>query len=309
VGAAYLHWFHGVNPMGKVMLTNMYAYGGDSCVNEFYHSWFNNGTVWDNVFTSAIGPAPGYLIGGPNKDFSIPAMSPPGGQPPQKSYKEWNTGWNGTANENSWEITEAGIYTQAAYISLLVRVMANNFSIALPLHILSFSASRTPDGGTVQWEVTQPDEIASFELQRSTDGSNFTTINTIPAAPSKTTYTVYDHSAEAKNNEVYYRVKEITKQGRPYLSSIVKLALKQQASINVYPNPVTDYLTINGYTASDDKLSVSIFDAEGKSLRKEQWHQMRGNYSKTIAVNDLPAGMYSVQVAGKETSHRIKIIK
>jgi hypothetical protein len=309
VGAAYLHWFHGVNPMGKVMLTNMYAYGGDSCVNEFYHSWFNNGTVWDNVFTSAIGPAPGYLIGGPNKDFSIPAMSPPGGQPPQKSYKEWNTGWNGTANENSWEITEAGIYTQAAYISLLVRVMANNFSIALPLHILSFSASRTPDGGTVQWEVTQPDEIASFELQRSTDGSNFTTINTIPAAPSKTTYTVYDHSAEAKNNEVYYRVKEITKQGRPYLSSIVKLALKQQASINVYPNPVTDYLTINGYTASDDKLSVSIFDAEGKSLRKEQWHQTRGNYSKTIAVNDLPAGMYSVQVAGKETSHRIKIIK
>ena len=38
IGESYLHWFHGINPMGKVMLTNMYAYGGDSCVNEFYHS-------------------------------------------------------------------------------------------------------------------------------------------------------------------------------------------------------------------------------------------------------------------------------
>ena len=32
---AYLHWFHGVNPIGKVMLSNMYTYGGDSCINEF----------------------------------------------------------------------------------------------------------------------------------------------------------------------------------------------------------------------------------------------------------------------------------
>jgi hypothetical protein len=128
VGENYLHWFHGVNPMGKVMLSNMYAYGGDSCVNEFYHSWFGDGTIWDNVFTSPNGPPPGYIPGGPNKDFSIPSMSPPGGQPPMKSYKEWNTGWNGTINENSYEITEPGIYTQAAYISLLVRVIANGTS-------------------------------------------------------------------------------------------------------------------------------------------------------------------------------------
>ena len=122
----YLHWFHGVNPMGKVMLSNMYNYGGDSCVNEFYHTWFGNGTIWDNVFTSPNGPPPGYVPGGPNKSFSITTISPPAGQPAQKSYKEWNTGWNGTANENSWEITEPAIYTQGAYISLLVRVIGNN---------------------------------------------------------------------------------------------------------------------------------------------------------------------------------------
>jgi hypothetical protein len=81
---------------------------------------------WDNVFTSPKGPPPGYVPGGPNKSFSITTISPPAGQPAQKSYKEWNTGWNGTANENSWEITEPAIYTQGAYISLLVRVIGNS---------------------------------------------------------------------------------------------------------------------------------------------------------------------------------------
>ena len=74
---AYLHWFHGMNPMGKVMLSNMYAYGGDDCVNEIYHSWFGDGTNWDNVFTSLYGPAPGYIPVGPNKFFAVSSISPP----------------------------------------------------------------------------------------------------------------------------------------------------------------------------------------------------------------------------------------
>jgi endoglucanase len=306
---AYLHWFHGVNPMGKVMLTNMYGYGGDSCVNEFYHSWFGNGTIWDNVFTSPNGPAPGYLIGGPNKDFSIPAMTPPGGQPPQKSYKEWNTGWNGTANENSWEITEAGIYTQAAYISLLVRIIAANTSVALPLHIFSLSANRVVDGAIVRWEVDQPGEIATFELQRSLDGSNFTTINILQADAAKKIYNVNDNSVETRTNDVYYRVKEITQQGRPYYSSIVKLALKQQATISIFPNPVNDRLVINGYTAADDKLSASIFDADGKMVHRQQWLQPRGSYSNTIAVDKLPAGIYLLQLSGKQLQQSVRIVK
>ena len=40
---------------------------------------------------------------------------PPAGQPTQKSYKDWNTGFP----QNSWEITEPGIYYQASYVRLL----------------------------------------------------------------------------------------------------------------------------------------------------------------------------------------------
>jgi hypothetical protein len=46
----------------------------------------------------------------------VPArLSPPAGQPPQKSYKDWNGGWP----DSSWAVTEPGIYYQSAYIRLL----------------------------------------------------------------------------------------------------------------------------------------------------------------------------------------------
>ena len=121
--AGYLHYFHGVNPLTMVYLSNMYAHGATNCANQIYHSWFADGTIYDDARTSPNGPAPGYVPGGANDGFvqdsaySGPPLVPPLGQPPQKSYKDWNTAWP----EDSWQITEPGIYYQAAYIYLLSR--------------------------------------------------------------------------------------------------------------------------------------------------------------------------------------------
>lgn len=119
VAEQYLHWLHGVNPLTMVMLSNMYGYGGEKCVNELYHHWYKDKSDWDNALTSPKGPPPGYLTGGPNKDFSVKTISPPASQPPQKSYKDWNFSWP----ENSWEISEPAIYYQGAYIALLSRII------------------------------------------------------------------------------------------------------------------------------------------------------------------------------------------
>jgi len=131
----YIHYIHGVNPQSMVYLSNMYDYGGDNCVNEFYHTWFQNGSaLWDRVGESVYGPAPGFLTGGPNPAYSrggcCPSgcggtsnnevcdsedLSPPLGQPDQKSYKDFNTSWP----LNSWSVTENSNGYQVRYIKLL----------------------------------------------------------------------------------------------------------------------------------------------------------------------------------------------
>ena len=86
----------------------MYDYGSDNGVNEFYHTWFGDGTNWDNVQNDLYGPAPGFLTGGPNPSYNWDACCPSGcsgltcnsnqvdrimGQPKQKAYDGFNTSW------------------------------------------------------------------------------------------------------------------------------------------------------------------------------------------------------------------------
>lgn len=133
--AEQLHYFHGVNPLGIVYLSNMYGYGGDRCADEIYHTWFNDGSDWDDALNSAIGPAPGFLVGGPNASFSVGSISPPAGQPQQKSYLDFNDGFP----DNSWEITEPSISYQASY----VRFLANFVNLQMTTDLTNIQAENT----------------------------------------------------------------------------------------------------------------------------------------------------------------------
>jgi endoglucanase len=110
---ASIQAMHGVNPLNKVYLSQMEQYGAENSVKSFYHTWFGHGTPWDSTGSAKGGPAPGYVVGGPNGSFTkISALK---NEPIQKRYADINSGWP----QDSWEITEPAIYTQAAYIKLL----------------------------------------------------------------------------------------------------------------------------------------------------------------------------------------------
>jgi hypothetical protein len=103
-------------------------------VTQFYNAWFHDGNaLWDEVGVSTYGPPPGYIPGGPNPSYALDGccpsgcgsaannamcatnVTPPLNQPIQKSYKDFNNDWP----VNSWTISEAGIYTNAAYVRML----------------------------------------------------------------------------------------------------------------------------------------------------------------------------------------------
>ncbi|WP_298917251.1 glycoside hydrolase family 9 protein [uncultured Algimonas sp.] len=130
----YLHYLHGVNPMGLVYLSNMDEVGAERSVSTLYHAWFPDGSRdYDSTKTSRHGPAPGFLVGGPNDSYSRdaccethcgghgdrvcrrPGIVPPTGQPPAKSYGEFNDDWP----LNSWEVTEPSLAYQTDYLRLL----------------------------------------------------------------------------------------------------------------------------------------------------------------------------------------------
>lgn len=111
---AHVHYLHGFNPLAACYLTNMEAAGAEASMTQMYHTAFGQGTLFDST-EDGDGPPPGYVVGGPNKDFTVQSISPPSGQPVEKSYLDWNDGWP----SSSWEISEPSIYNQAVYVRLI----------------------------------------------------------------------------------------------------------------------------------------------------------------------------------------------
>jgi hypothetical protein len=120
----YAHFFHGVNARGLTYLSNMADDGAENSIQEIYHAWFSDGTIWDRATATDPGPAPGFVAGGPNQFYAPdPAYSgapivPPMNQPPAKSYRDWNPGWP----EASWSVTEPSTGYQSAYLVLMAHV-------------------------------------------------------------------------------------------------------------------------------------------------------------------------------------------
>ncbi|MBN2755044.1 MAG: glycoside hydrolase family 9 protein [Candidatus Goldbacteria bacterium] len=111
----YVHYFFGRNAFSMSFLTGDNL-GTEHHISQFYHGWFWDGSVFDT------NPAPGFLSGGPNNNYEQnttdsggTVMNPPGGEPPAKSYRDWNTNWP----DCSWSVTENGIYYQAKFNFLL----------------------------------------------------------------------------------------------------------------------------------------------------------------------------------------------
>lgn len=143
--AEYLHYIHGVNPLGLVYLTNMKAAGAENSAITMYHAWFSySSRRWSKVSGINPGPAPGYLVGGPNPSYAVDpccfspsgspsykcymaaafslcrrGFSPPLEQPASKSYLQFNDPWPA----DSWAITEPSTAYQAAYILALSRYL------------------------------------------------------------------------------------------------------------------------------------------------------------------------------------------
>ena len=74
----------------------------------------------------------------------------------------------------------------------------------------------------------------------------------------------------------------------------------KNTSINIYPNPVSSILTINGV---NENAEISVFDLYGKKVLSQKTN------SNTIDVSDLSEGIYIVNITSENETVNYKIIK
>lgn len=106
-------------------------------------------------------------------------------------------------------------------------------------------------------------------------------------------YDIYGPLRCYKDDRVDYDIGIACDTIQPHWSSILfQVGLKQ---LNVYPNPVTDYLTIDFNNESCQSIHIDVINGEGKLVTTEQLNDAQ----LIISVDHLQNGLYFFKVSSE----------
>jgi hypothetical protein len=188
----------------------------------------------------------------------------------------------------------------------------------LPVELISFTA-RAVDDKFVQLDWTTATEINNdrFEVQRSFDGLSFTTIGIVQGNGNSSqpiSYRLNDNEPQRGVN--YYRLKQIDYDETFEFSRIVSAVINSDVSLfsvaNIRPNPASDKLHIDIRSSGKADLNLTFVNNLGQPVKKSSSIlQGSGKETLVIDIQDLPAGVYHVQISGqlKTELHRIIVVK
>jgi uncharacterized protein (DUF1501 family) len=144
-------------------------------------------------------------------------------------------------------------------------------NIVLPLDGLEITAKWDGAFAKLDFEVFENESYDTFTIERSVNGTDFYTVNTLQNTSNATQqkYTYKDDRISAP--EVYYRIKGLSKQGEISYSKIAKLRNSTDQDVRVYPNPVTNYtINIEFLKKINQNIEVTIYGAAGEKLYYNQ---------------------------------------
>ncbi len=183
--------------------------------------------------------------------------------------------------------------------------------VALPVTFSSITATKMNNGNAVEWKVENEINISSYEIERSTDGINFTKIGAV-ATGSGNVYNWFD--AYPVSGENFYRVKSVNNRGAFQYSRIVKVsAVKGRVGYSVYPNPSADgSFGLQMSNVPSGIYTVKITNGNGQLIWRQMINHPGGIVTNVInPSSELVSGNYQLEVidiTGKSTVIKVMVL-
>ena len=214
---------------------------------------------------------------------------------------EWQNCYGGSTIESSGDCV---IQTNDNGYIFAATTYSNNFDVSgnhgdndfwiaklspppLPLKLLSFNAKlQTQNSVILNWQTTNEVNVSHFNIQRSNNGKDFTSIGKVNA--SCCSYEFTDGQLLTVNCQLYYRLEMVDKDGSKTYSEIrnVELGIRNKA-ISVYPNPATAIVTIECAGAKE----LLIIDNLGRTI----YRSTVNSQPLTVNTKQLTKGIYLVR--------------
>jgi uncharacterized protein YjdB len=183
----------------------------------------------------------------------------------------------------------------------------------LPIELISFQANCAGNKQVaVTWSTASEHNTSHFVVEKSRDGVNWTTFNTLGAAGNSTTVIDYALTdTDVANGTTYYRLTQFDTDGASETFNIASVNCGEQAATSnlvTYPNPSNGSFYLDFYTQDLTGPSlISVFDSRGVIIYRQDVLVEKGSNVFQIEKMDAAPGMYYIQVSnGTTTSYIVK---
>lgn len=181
--------------------------------------------------------------------------------------------------------------------------------VPLPIELLRFSGSKIEEGHLLEWVTAGTENLSGFELERSADSKQYSTINQQNADGSKkqSEYSYIDRAPFVGNN--FYRLKLLKSNGNYQYSNTVLLRTSAdgQHGFVLYPNPTASLLNIVASgIGNNEKIDITVLDMSGKVVLRTA---TLGSQPTSINVAHLANGAYLMLLQYQGAKETIRFSK
>ena len=159
----------------------------------------------------------------------------------------------------------------------------------VPVEFYSFSGDGNKNGQVkLQWHTTNEMNISQYDVERSSDGVNFSVIGSVLAR--NLVSNQYNYSDQLPlPGKYYYRLNIRNNLQEVHHSQVIQIQFSSIQPLIIYPNPVGAVL----HTVHEKALQgavVEIYSKDGRLVQR--WQIKNDDLINDIAVSNLPGGAY-----------------
>jgi hypothetical protein len=213
---------------------------------------------------------------------------------PQGGYVIINSGENGAPGEfTTYAISDLGGNQYTANSLTFGTPLALGGTV--PVLFTKFDAKCTNTGTLISWATAQEGNSKNFEVERSTNGTVWTTVATVPAAGTSVSERNYSQ-IDLNSGVAMYRIKQVDRDGQVIYTGVERTncSVKNITSL-IYPVPAYDALNVVIKSDKNIRTQLMVYDMQGKLIKKLDAAIVSGNNTFKIDLIGMASGDYMLR--------------
>ena len=196
----------------------------------------------------------------------------------------------------------------------LTNIFMNELTLAnvnspLPVTFILFNSTCIGGGVKLTWTTAQEINVKNYNVEKSSDGTNWKVIAGLTAAGNSNTERSYTFADYKSSGNTFYRIAENDLNGRQTISAIIKSSCLNTETFAIHPNPVQQMLFVSISVPDVMTVQLRLYDAKGAIVKQLQTNLLKGNNELQLNMTGLTKGVYVLDANWGNNNKTSKVVK